>query len=69
MENKLERATRRVAESRKVIADQEALIERLKAKGLPTQGAEVALDMFKRSLASFEDHLKALTSKRTGGQL
>jgi hypothetical protein len=69
MESELDQAKRHVTEGRRLIAAQEDLIKGLKALGKPTRNAELTLETFKRIQAIFEDHLKAITSKRTRGQL
>ena len=67
MENELDQAKRRVTEGRRLIAAQEDLIKSLKTLGKPTRNAAITLETFLRLQAVYEDHLKALTSKRTGG--
>jgi hypothetical protein len=68
MESELEQTKRHVAGGRRLIAAQLDLIQSLKALGRPTHNAEVTLETFERIQAIYEDHLKALTSKRTGGR-
>jgi hypothetical protein len=69
MEKELDQAKRRVTEGRRLIAAQEDLIKSLKSRGSPTGNAEITLETFLRLQAAYEDHLKALTSKPTSGQL
>jgi hypothetical protein len=54
-ESPLVKAVRHVAEGRRIVARQQALIERLRALGHSTLRAEGTLALFLRSLAIFED--------------
>jgi len=49
-------AAHRAAEARRIVADQHALIGRLKASGHPTLDAERALQTYLSSLRHLEDH-------------
>jgi hypothetical protein len=62
-ETELEQAVRHVAEARKIIANQRALIERLKHRDLPTAEAEATLLLFKDNLEIFERHERELRKK------
>jgi hypothetical protein len=53
---KLIAAAHRVAEARRIVADQRALIARLKAFRLPVVDAEATLEMYIGSLTLLEDH-------------
>ena len=66
MENELEQVRRQVAEGRKLIAAQEDLIKLLKAQGKPTEGAEATLEMFRRSQATLENHLRSAEERTSG---
>ena len=60
MESKREMAVRHVLEARRIVAQQKALIERMRASGLDTSDAELLLNSFSRSLAVFQNDLKAI---------
>ena len=53
-------ARRHVFEGRRIVAEQRALVERFRERGLDTRNAERSLDLFRQSLAIFEDHLREL---------
>jgi hypothetical protein len=58
--DRLKLARRLVVEGRRIVANQLARIERLKALGCDTKEAERTLDVFLKSLAIFEDDLRDL---------
>lgn len=60
----LETATRHVTEGRRIVAEQRARVDRLRATGRDTYGAEQELRLFEDSLAIFEDHLLWLQKAR-----
>ncbi len=49
-------AAHRVAEARRIVAEQHQIIAKLKAFGRPTLDAEIALGMYVSSLKHLEDH-------------
>jgi hypothetical protein len=57
MTEELELARQHVSRSRRLIADQRELIERMKRLGWETNEIQQTLEFFKRSLAKFEEHL------------
>ena len=62
-ESRLDRAVRRVAEGRRIVAGQRDLIAHLRRRRLSITAAEEALQAFERSLAIFEEHEKAIRSE------
>ena len=54
---------RHVREGEKHLADQQAIIARLKASHLPTEAAEALLATFKDMQQQHEDHLARLEGK------
>ena len=63
-ESELEMVRRHVREGEKHLAGQRALIARLKASDLPTEGADALLDTFEVSQRQHEAHLKRVESTR-----
>ena len=63
-ESKLAQATRHVAEGRRIVAQQRERVARLKASGRDTTRSEELLDQFERTLAIFEDDLKAIQGEK-----
>jgi len=59
MESKREMAIRHVLEGRRIVARQNALIEKLRVSGLDTNDAKSLLNSFIGSLMIFEDDLRA----------
>jgi hypothetical protein len=59
METKSAQAMRHVAEGRRIVDRQRALVARLKEAGLDANAAEDLLAQFERTLAVFEDDLAA----------
>jgi hypothetical protein len=53
-------AQQRVAEARRIVADQHELIARLKASENPTVDAERSLQTYVRSLKHLEDHKRRI---------
>jgi hypothetical protein len=62
-EDRLEMARQHVIEGRAVIAAQQEIIARLKAKGESTSKEERLLRRFEQNLTIFEEDLKALEAK------
>jgi DNA repair protein RadC len=67
MESKLEQAERHVQHGRKILAEQERLIEAIKRQGGDTTSAENLLSEFKRSQELFEADLRILQRKGGSG--
>ena len=61
---RLEIAEQLVAEARKIVEQQKQLIERRKEFGLDTTSAEALLRNFEHTLATFEDHLAGIETKK-----
>ena len=57
-ETRLEQAIRRVAETKRLIAEQQQRIEKLRASGISTLDAEQTLDVLCSSLPSLEKYEK-----------
>ena len=53
---------------RKIVLNKQAIIALLKDQGRDTTNAERALELFEKSLAMFDDHLKAVerAARRAG---
>ena len=66
IESKLAMAARHVAEGRKVVARQRALIAKQKLSGADTFDSEKLLVQFERKLAIFEDHLREIEIESAG---
>ena len=62
-ESPLIQAVRHVAEGRRIIVRQRALIERLRASGHSTLRSEDTLDLFLRSQAIFEDDERRIRAR------
>ena len=62
-ESKLALAARHVAEGKKVVARQRALIARQQQAGRDTFYSENLLDQFERTLSIFEDHLRQIEAE------
>lgn len=60
---KLIAAARRVAEATRIVAEQRALIARLKASGNPVVDAEAALQMYLGALKLLEDHERRIKAE------
>jgi hypothetical protein len=60
---KLIAAARRVAEAARIVAEQRALIARLKASGHPVADAEAALQMYVGALKLLEDHERRMKAE------
>jgi hypothetical protein len=60
MTEELELARQHVSRSQRLIADQLELIERMKRLGWETNETQQTLELFKQSLAKFEEHLHIL---------
>lgn len=61
-------AAHRVADARRIVADQRALIARLKAYGHPVVDAEAALQMYVGALALLEDHERRMKAENRAKQ-
>jgi len=59
-ESMLDLARRHVLDGRRIVAQQRLRIELLRAKGRDTNAAELTLEVFEKSQAIFEDHLREL---------
>lgn len=59
-----EKAEQYVTEGRRIVAEQQAKVDRLRATGRETYDAEQELRVFEDSLAIFEDHLLWLQKAR-----
>jgi hypothetical protein len=57
-------AAQRVAEARRIVVEQQALIERLKAEGRPTLEAERSLQSYESALKHLEAHERSLRESR-----
>ncbi len=55
-ENTLTMAVRHVAEARRMVAEQQERIARLRAAGASTRDAEQSLDVFQSTLSLLEEH-------------
>ena len=64
-ETKLDQAARHVAEGKRIVARQRALIARRKEGGHDTTFAEDLLAQFERTLAVFEDDLLAIRKENS----
>jgi hypothetical protein len=62
-QTELEMAQRRIAQGRRLVAEQRENVARLQARGADTYEAHKELDLFEDSLATFEEHLAALQSQ------
>ena len=56
----INRAKQRLLRARRIVTQQQRLIERRRSQGLDTVASEVLLRTFERSLANFEDRLGGL---------
>jgi hypothetical protein len=65
-DERLIQAVRHVAEGKRIVARQRALVTRLKASGVSAFAAEEMLQTFLRSQAIFEDDLRGL--QNSGGK-
>jgi hypothetical protein len=66
VESKRILAARHVAEGRKVVARQRALIAKQKEAGRDTLHSENLLAQFEHTLAIFEDHLREIETESAG---
>jgi hypothetical protein len=57
-------AWRHVHNGRRIIASQRGLVEQLRTTGRDASDAERTLELFERSQAIFEDHLRQLEAER-----
>ncbi|KPH05108.1 hypothetical protein CO657_36135 (plasmid) [Rhizobium acidisoli] len=64
-ETPVEMVWRHVVEGEKHLAAQMMLIERLRGKALPTEGAHALLESFYVSQAQHEEHLRRLMREQT----
>jgi len=64
-ESKLAQAARHVAEGRRIVDRQRALVARLKEAGLDAFNAKDLLGQFERTLAVFEDDLRRFTRENS----
>jgi len=62
--NDIETATRHVAEGRRIVERQWLLVDRLTAEGHDASAGQCTLDLFIRTLAYFEEHLRELEAAR-----
>ena len=60
----LDVAWRHVHNGRRIIASQRGLVEQLRTTGRDVSNAERTLELFERSQAIFEDHLRQLEAER-----
>jgi len=63
-ETRLAQSARHVAEGKRIVARQRELVAKGKAAGHDTFNAERLLDQFERTLAIFEDDLRAIQAKQ-----
>ena len=63
----LDVASRHVRNGRRIIASQRGLVEHLRTTGRDVSDAERTLELFERSQAIFEDHLRQLEAERLVG--
>ena len=62
--NDIETAARHVLEGHRIVDRQRRLVDRLIADGHDASDAQYTLDLFTRTLAIFEDHLRELRAAR-----
>ena len=62
--NDIETAARHVVEGHRIVDRQRRLVRRLIARGHDASDAQYTLDLFTRTLAIFEDHLRELRAAR-----
>ena len=60
----LDVAWRHIHNGRRIIASQRGLVEQLRTTGRDLSNAERTLELFERSQAIFEDHLRQLEAER-----
>jgi hypothetical protein len=68
-ESKLSQAARHVAEGKRIVARQRALVARQKEAGVDTLYAETLLAQFQRTLGVFEEHFLAIQKENFSERL